>query len=502
LVEPLRLDAEALAVLKLDAAIEGARPGNLFPSRVAWVACQGNPRLISVVEGELAHGYRLRPVEIVRVPKQDRTTRPAADMPQRDQLVYAGLVAALRAEVPDGFVTFTGEGEDEQSYRDFEEFPLTVEGTSHVLEADAAAFYQYIDHERLAYELIGLTGMAQTAEVLVTALEGWMGATRGLPQGPLSSQPLADIYIAPAARALARAGFALSRFSDDFRVPVGNWAAVKRAQLALEEAFYDIGLSVAPGKLKTPRIETYRRWLETANDPRVTGAASIAALAAMENEEYFAGEWEPANVTEEQVANAAEVLAEQHAALHVTVTTTRLVRRSIGLLASARSPRAVPLLPFLLTQYAHLTPAVCSYLSSVVQSDNEAAGVDAVVEQLTGPRSPMAWQVGWLLHALSLANTPRDDVAEVARPRLFDESLPWFARSAAARATAVHGALPPLDGYFGVYERATDAARPDLVAAVIVAEPSWKSRFLGGIGTDPLLRDITDYAPEVVRQWF
>ena len=294
----------------------------------------------------------------------------------------------------------------------------------------------------------------------------------------------------------------VSRFSDDFRVPVGNWAAVKRAQLALEEAFYDIGLSVAPGKLKTPRIETYRQWLETVNDPRVTGAASVAALAAMENEEYFAGEWEPADVTDEQVAGAAEVLAEQRTALHVTVTTTRLVRRSIGLLASARSPRAVPLLSFLLTQYAHLTPAVCSYLSSIVQSDNEAAGVDAVVEQLTGPRSRMAWQVGWLLHALSLANTPRVDIAEVALPRLFDESLPWFARSAAARATAVHGALPPLDRYFGVYERATDAARPDLVSAVIVAEPSWKSRFLSGIGTDPLLRDITEHAPEEVRQWF
>ncbi len=489
-------------MLNLEAAVEGARPGNLFPSRVAWIACQQNPRLISVVVGELAHGYRLRPIEIVRVPKQDRTTRPAADMPQRDQLLYAALVAALRAEMPDGFVTFTGEGEEGQSYRDFEEFPLTVEGTSHVLEADAAAFYQYIDHERLAYELIGLTGMAQIAEVLVAALEGWMGAPRGLPQGPPSSQPLADIYIAPAVRALARAGFGASQFSDDFRVPVSNWAAVKRAQLALEEAFYDLGLSVAPGKLKTPRIETYRRWLDTANDPRVTGTASVAALEEMENEEYFAGEWEPGDVTDDQVANAVEVLAEQHAALHVTVTTTRLVRRSLGWLASARSPRALPLLPFLLTQYAHLTPAICSYLKAIVQSDNEAAGIDAIIQQLTDPRSRTAWQVGWLLHALSLANTRRELVAEVARPRLFDESLPWFARSAAARATAVHGALPSLDAYFGVYERATEAARPDLVAAVVVAEPSWTSRFLSGIGTDPLLRDITDYAPEIVRQWF
>ena len=502
MVEPIRLDADALGVVKLDDAVDAARPGNLFPSGVAWVASQQNPRLIRVVEAELAHGYRLRPVEIVRVPKHDRTTRPAADMPQRDQLVYTALVAALRAEVPPAYVTFTGEGEEGLSYEEFEQFPLTVEGTSYVLEADAAAFYQYIDHERLAYELIGLTGMAPIAEVLVTALEGWMNAPRGLPQGPRASQSLADIYITPAARALARAGFASSRYSDDFRVPVGDWTGVKAAQLALEEAFYDLGLAVAPGKLKTPRIATYRQWLETVHDPRITSEASLAALAAMETEEYFSGAWEPAEVTDEQVTDASEVLNEQLAIQAVSVTTTRLVRRSLGLLAGARSSNALPLLSRLLTQYAHLTPAICSYLKALLQSSHETAAVRAVLRQLQGDYSRMAWQVGWLLHALSLSSNPRADVADVVRPRLFDDSLPWFARSAAARATAVHGALPPLDEYFGVYERATDAARPDLVAAVVVAAPSWTSRFLTGIGPDPLLRDITDYGPEVVRQWF
>jgi len=155
MVEPLRLDESAIATLDLAGAVDGSRPGNLFPSGVAWVASQQNPKLLRVLAAELTHGYRLRPVEIVRVPKLDRTTRPAADVPQRDQLIYTALVAALRGEIPDDYVTFTGEGEDGRSYRDFERYPLTVEGTTHVLEADAAAFYQYIDHDQLAYELVG-----------------------------------------------------------------------------------------------------------------------------------------------------------------------------------------------------------------------------------------------------------------------------------------------------------------------------------------------------------
>lgn len=502
LIEPLRVGESDLAALDLNAAVDGARPGNLFPSGVAWVASQANPRLIRVLEAELSIGYRLRPIEIVRVPKQDRSTRPAADMPQRDQMVFAALVAALRKEIPAEYVTFTGEGEDAQSYHDFEEFPLGVPGTTHVLEADAAAFYQYIDHERLAYELIGLTGLAGLSEALATALEGWMNGPKGLPQGPRPSQPLADIYISPAARALSRAGFALSRFSDDFRIPVANWSAARRAQVTIEEAFYELGLVVAPGKLKTPKIATYRQWLETANDERATGDASRAALVAMENEEYFSGDWEAADVPAEQVTSATEVLAEQLATLHVSVTTTRLVRRSLGILASAHSPIALRSLAQLLSLFPHLTPAICAYLKSVVRSDHEVTAVDAVLRQLGAARPPTGWQEGWLLHTLAMATTPRPDVAETAQHRMFDDALPWFARSAGALATSVHGSLPRLDEYFGLYERATDAARPDLVAAVVVAGPSWSERFLAGIGTDPLLRDITSFDSPSVRSWF
>jgi len=500
MVDLLQLDEATLANLDLDGAVDGSRPGNLFPSGVAWVASQQNPRLLRVVAAELARGYRLRPAEIVRVPKLDRTTRPAADIPQRDQLVYTALVSALRKEVPDAYVEFTGEGEDGHTYRDFEEYPLTVDGTTHVLEADAAAFYQFIDHDRLGYELIGLTGMAAEAEALVTALEGWMDRPRGLPQGPRASQPLADIYMSAAARSFARAGFAFSRFSDDFRIPVGSWADVRRAQMALEEAFYEIGLAVAPGKLRSPRIATYQRWLERANDPRITGASSRAALAAMEGEEYFSGGWEPGAASPEQVETAAAVLHEQMDELTVTVTTTRLVRRSLGILAAARSNEGLTFLSHLLSHYAHLTPAVSAYLAAILQGRTETAASRAVIRQLQPART--SWQVGWLMHTLSLASKPRDEVAEEATSRIFDDSLPWFARAAAARAAAVHGELPPLDDYFGVFERASDAARPDLVAAVVVADPTWKARFLTGIGTDPLLRDITEYGADVVRQWF
>ena len=103
-----------------------AQPGNLFPSRVAWSAVQDNARVIQVLDGSARTGLKASAIEIVPVPKADRATRSAADMPIEDQIVYAALVEAIRSELPDDLVGFTGQN---QSYADFERFPLDVEMT-------------------------------------------------------------------------------------------------------------------------------------------------------------------------------------------------------------------------------------------------------------------------------------------------------------------------------------------------------------------------------------
>lgn len=235
----------------LTATVDRARPGNLFPSGVGFHAARADrDSFVRTVDALIRQGISVRPLEIIRVPKADRSTRPAADMPVTDQLIYHTIVNTIKAHTYPGLVSFTfGDGDTE--YTQFEDFPLTQSNVAYVLMADAASFYEYVDHDLLSYEILGTTGDADLTEVLMQSLQEWMQAPRGLPQGPLASGPLADIYISPVARSMSRAGFRFSRYSDDFRVVAENWTEARQAQLSLETAMRVMGLALAPGKLRT-----------------------------------------------------------------------------------------------------------------------------------------------------------------------------------------------------------------------------------------------------------
>lgn len=501
MAEPIQIGDSVLEAWDLAQATVDARPGNLFPSQVAWNAVAGNARVADVLAALATAGYRADEPETVRVPKFDRTTRPGSDMATEDQVVYAAVVDAIRARIHEGYVTFTGSGEHEQSYGEFERYPLTEADARYVLEADASAFYQYIDHEVLAYELLGLTGWAEAAEAISRLLEAWAGGSRGLPQGPWPSYVLADVYISTVARSLLRAGIRFRRYSDDFRIVATTWSEVREAQLKLEEAFHAIGLVVAPGKLKTPKIETYRSYLERVDDPRLQSEESREAFAELETGEYEPPAAAPRAVTARERQRAETVLQEQLDALPITVLSTRLIRRALPKLGRGQSDIGIRLLPRLLARYPHLSPNIAAYLGLLMGTDLEDRAVGSVLSWLQGSAYRFPWQVGWLLSALTRADSQHDEIAAFAGAAVYRDDVPWFARGQAALALAIHGSLPTPTEYVSVFERSPRATRADLAAAVVVGQPRWRRQFLDGVSADPVLEAVTQLDPDELQSW-
>ncbi len=482
----------------LAAALRASKPGNLFPSRVAWSAVQDNGQFLTVLDGHASAGFDVGPVELVPVPKMDGTTRPAADMRMEDQVLYAALVHAVRSRLHRGLVEFTGE---EHSYLEFETFPLmTDESPAYVLSADVVSFYEYIDHDVLAYELLGLTGLAETPDSLTDLLKVWLGSTRGLPQGPASSQPLADIYLSRASRTLARAGFEHSRYVDDFRVPVSSWGEALRAKLVLEQSLRSIELALSASKVWILKAETYKRWL--ARIPRNEQADPNALEhVGFDPDAYGGSSAYVLDVSADDAAQALEIFEEQIAKRQLDLMGTRRMRWALPRLAYSESIRPIAEFSTLMRRYGHITQTVAIYLQLLMGSDLEGSAVEAVLDWIETAGFRFEWQVGWLLHAMIYTTEQSQRLAAVSEHILADDSLPWFVRGQAALALATERALPDQQRYFDIYERAPAATQPDLLGAVVVGRPRWGSAFIKGASTTPLLAAVAELEPAEYFAW-
>lgn len=494
----VRAERELVSALDLRQARRSLIQGNLFPSSVARVAAHDLDQLSESLAGALQTGYRALPAEVVQVPKLDRSTRPALDLAVEDQVVYGAVVDTIRAQLYPGMVTFTGESEEGQTYQDFEQFPLTADDAAYVLQADVASFYEYVDHEKLQDQVIALVGSAELSDLMGSLLRGWMARPFGLPQGPAPSATLADIYISEAARTLGRAGFRFSRYSDDFRVVATTWPDARRAQLVLERALRDMGLVIAPRKLITPRIATYRGFLASLDDPRLPSPQLNSMAAALLAGEYPGADSHPGP---EEVSDAERLLTELVESSGATVVSSRLARRAIRRLSGTGSDAPVSVLTELLSIYPHLSSTIGWFLVHAAGTPVEPAALRAVAQWLSSDRFRYPWQIGWVLYGANHAYESDPALGRWASDALLTEALPWFVRGQVAIAAGRHGKLPDIADFFEIWERAPRSARPDFVAAVLLGSPPWLDLFVDGIRTSPLLSAVADLPVGSFREW-
>lgn len=490
---------EAVEVWDLAGAVEALKAGNLFPSKVAFNALSGNPDVVQILNGLAQLGYPAVKTEAVSVPKLGGGTRPASDLAVEDQAVYAALTNAVRSRVHAGMVSFT---RDEISYEQFEQFPVEFASEhdpvpEYVVMADAVSFYEYVDHDRLEAEVVGLTGLAGVAESLTDLLEAWMGVGRGIPQGPGASEALGDIYIAPASRTLNRAGFSHSRYSDDFRIPVASWSDALAAQAVLETSLRELGLVLSVPKLRTPTIERYLTYLNLIPELEEPGADELGWLIF----DYEGEEMEVEPPSEEELAAAEQTFAEAIAVAGPDLNDSRRMKRALPWLGAGGSATPLTSTSEVLQRYAHATPDFAGYVARLMQTDLEAEAVAGVLAWLTSPGFKYPWQLGWLLHAVNGAEAAHPDLVSTSQAVLFDDSMPWFARGQAAIVSAAQGHLPPQRRFIDVYERSPRSVRPDLLAAVVIQQPTWGPDFMSAAAITPVLTDVRHFNPDTYRNW-
>ena len=172
--------------------------------------------LVGRLKAHMRRDFEPAQQDSVLARKAGRGSRPLPYIALEDRFAYRALVNVVVSRLP----VAPGRGD----YDEFADHPLTVEGCNYVLKADIAAYYQYIDHERLIDEVVAQTGDDLAITAAVELLQGGTGRQFGVPQMSDPSDVLGDLYVDPVRRSLVRSGYEAVRYADDFRVACTDYS--------------------------------------------------------------------------------------------------------------------------------------------------------------------------------------------------------------------------------------------------------------------------------------
>ena len=249
--------------LDFDRAVSALEPNDLLPTRPEdKVRGELGARFTRDLDQRMATAsYAPKPAYFVSTPKPAGATRPAALVAIDDRVMFAALVARLKTRIESHLlgseiVLWPRGLRTDYRWDDFESAPL-VAGAAYVLRADITAFYESIEHERLARQIVVATGRDKEANALRRFLSHLTQSPRGLPQGLTSSDPLATLYLADLDFAMTGEGFRYYRHGDDIRVATNSYADCRRAQEHLERNVRRLGLYLNGAKTKIMLAATY-----------------------------------------------------------------------------------------------------------------------------------------------------------------------------------------------------------------------------------------------------
>jgi hypothetical protein len=113
-------------------------------------------------------------------------------------------------------------------------------GNNWIGHFDLAAFYETISHRALQKVVAPSGGSHEAWELIRGWLCKWTSVARGIPvdhgipQGPIASDFLAEVFLLPLDEAMLRAGIPYIRYVDDIRVLARTEEDVRRAAIVLE----------------------------------------------------------------------------------------------------------------------------------------------------------------------------------------------------------------------------------------------------------------------------
>jgi hypothetical protein len=510
----LDLPPELLARTSIEEAItlESEEPLQYLPSRVIEaIFRERRDDAHAILSGQLASTVRVDPAEIVWVPKQGRVGRyrPITVLTPLIRVLLRGLELDLREVVrpPDRGV---------EAYRNFQTAVLDLPDVTHVVAADVASFYFFVDHEMLEARVVEAAARADTAATLRAVLSSLYERPLGLPQNFGPSALLSELCIAPVERKLIRRGIPAFRSNDDFRLGARTWGDALQHLEALQEEVSNVGLDLNGEKTWILKRDTYRNNLGLAD--KIFDAAlrdneaqdeDLPALDPYTGEpiEPEPEEGKVAPDAEDEVHQAMERVFHEALAAYrgergerltpfearanrdVISTALYYFTRQASDAALDNGPRLVALDPLFALPYSH-------YLRALDEHDDglrSASQVRAAIGAFRGhaPHWVQAWLFSALLRRDSLLD---DDTADLAA-RFMLGTAPSVLRARAALVLAMHERLS-MQELSSLFDESTDAARAELaVAAAILANGGQPGPQLSAvIDTSPLVRLVYEYA--------
>jgi len=239
---------------------ELALRNRLLPRRWDYLALAGEHAAVeAAIRPLIRWGPSGTPADVVLSDKGWRGMRPLHVMTLTDRVLYRALVELIRQTLPENL-------RQRCPVAEFRQAPLDLLDAAYISKTDVTAYYEFVDHQNLADELIDHTGEEPAIEVLTDLLGEVMGRRVGLPQVHTASDVLGDTYIDQTRRRLLRRGHATFTYSDDFRIASASLGEARAALEACAEEVRALGLVLNDRKTYTYRTEKYRRSLTSFAD--------------------------------------------------------------------------------------------------------------------------------------------------------------------------------------------------------------------------------------------
>jgi RNA-directed DNA polymerase len=228
---------------------------------------RGLPETIWEVSDQLKNGtYQPQSIRRVHIPKPGTgETRPLGIPTVRDRTVQAAVVNVIEpiferdfAEHSYGFRPGRG---CKDALRRVDQ--LLKAGYVHVVDADLKGYFDSIPHDRLMSRLkekiadgpvLALIESFLKAHIL-DGLEQWT-PTAGAPQGAVLSPLLSNTYLDPLDHLMARSGFAMVRYADDFVILCRAADEASRALELVQSWVSENELALHPTKTKVVDART------------------------------------------------------------------------------------------------------------------------------------------------------------------------------------------------------------------------------------------------------